>query len=242
MSDHNDREPLEPPIPVASRCKVTLTSRQRSRKKADAAKVAKQALKPPLRETFRDRFDPTLVSIREIPRHVILSTYKESHQIIGRPSKAAPQLEPTTPQLEDAGVFKGNGTIANLPAQAAPVVARVFKGTMSANLLAQAAPHPAEAAQQHCRHNDSDTDTGTNAATNIYIGKSGDAQSSRTVSERTPIYEPDAIHSNFSPYSITRLLRQSRETQMPRAGHQKTTTVGVIPHRLPIQKGANTLD
>jgi hypothetical protein len=128
---------------------------------------------------------------------MIVSTYKESHQIIGRPSKAAPQLEPTTPQLEDAGVFKGNGTIANLRAQAAPVVARVFKGTMSANLLAQAAPHPAEAAQQHCRHNDSDTDTGTNTATNIYIGKSGGAKSSRTVSERIPIYEPDAIHSIF---------------------------------------------
>jgi hypothetical protein len=172
----------------------------------------------------------------------MLSTYKASHQIIGRPSKAAPQLEPTTPQLEDAGVFKGNGTIANLPAQAAPVVARVFKGTKSANLLAQAAPHLAEAAQQHCRHNDRDTDTGTNAATDIYIGKSGDAQSSRTVSETIPIYEPDAIHCTFSPYSITRLLRQSLETQMLRAGHQTTTTVGVIPHRLPIQKGANTLD
>ena len=98
---------------------------------------------------------------------------------MGRPSKAAPELEPATPQLEDAGVFKGNITIANLPAQAAPVDERVFKGTeTTANLLAQAAPHPAEAAQQHCRSNDSDTDTGADNATNIDIGQSGDVQSS----------------------------------------------------------------
>ena len=77
-------------------------------------------------------------------------------------------------QKEDAGVFKGKITIANLPAQAAPVDARVFKGTVtSAHRRAQPAPHSAEAAQQDCRSNDSDADTGTAKATNIHIGQSG---------------------------------------------------------------------
>ena len=44
-SDHDDQETSEAPVPVASRCKVTLTSRQRSRKKADSAKVAKTGFK-----------------------------------------------------------------------------------------------------------------------------------------------------------------------------------------------------
>ena len=67
---------------------------------------------------------------------------------MGRPSKAAPQLKPTIPQKENAGVLNGKISIANLPAQAAPVDARVFKGKdTSANRFAQAAP------LQQKRHN-----------------------------------------------------------------------------------------
>ena len=127
-------------------------------------------------------------------------------------------------------------------AEIGPVDARVFKGTRSANLLAQAAPHPAEAAQHHCRSNDIDTDTGTDKAADIYIGQIGDAQSSQTVSERIPIYDPDAIHSIFPLYSMMWFQRRSLETQMLRAGLQKTKQAGRIPHLRPIQRDADTFD